>query len=414
MSTRIVSGSRGSAASSGEQLECGFLTASGYWAAKRRRPAARTLSDRELLPVLERLHAANYGVYGVRKMWWLLNREGHQVGRDRVARLMRQAGLHGVVRGRKIFTTRTDTADHRPDDLVQRRFTAPAPNRMWVADLTCVRTWAGFCYVAFVVDVYSRMIVGWAASATMRTEDLPLVALETAAWARTGSLDQLIHHSDRGSQYLSIRYTDRLAELGITGSVGSRGDSFDNALAETVNGLFKPELVKRRGPWRSVEQVELATLEWVDWWNHRRLHSALGGRSPAEHETSTIKINSRLSWPQPHKPDFTEPSAIQQLHQSQSRPLPPMTPRGTSQEGGQNTTRVNHHPAQPCQPSPGTGQADSAGTAEYASCVDQGPASPASGVYPPSVPPSFRSRGCWARALLVRLKLIRTPSRRTS
>ena len=270
----------------GAQLECGFLTASGYWAAKRREPAARTLSDRELLPIIERLHAANYGVYGVRKMWWLLNREGHQVGRDHVARLMRAAGLRGVVRGRKVFTTRADDRDQRPDDLVQRRFTAVAPNRLWVADLTYVRTWAGFCYVAFVVDVYSRMIVGWAASSTMRTEDLPLVALETAAWTRVGSLHQLIHHSDRGSQYLSVRYTDRLAELGVTGSVGSRGDSFDNALAETVNGLYKTELIRRRGPWRSVEQVELATLEWVDWWNHRRLHTALGGMSPAEYETA--------------------------------------------------------------------------------------------------------------------------------
>ena len=269
----------------GEQLECGFMTASGYWAAKRRPPAARTFSDRDLIELIERLHAANYGVYGVRKMWWLLNREGHQVGRDQVARLMRQAGLRGVVRGRRPFTTVSDPADRRPDDLVQRRFTAAAPNRLWVADLTYVRTWAGFCYVAFVVDVYSRMIVGWAASATMRTEDLPLVALETAAWARVGSLNQLIHHSDRGSQYLSIRYTDRLAELGITGSVGSRGDSFDNALAETVNGLFKTELIKRRGPWRTVEQVELATLEWVDWWNQRRLHSALAGLSPADYET---------------------------------------------------------------------------------------------------------------------------------
>jgi putative transposase len=270
----------------GAQLACGFLTASGYWAAKRREPAARTFSDRELLPIIERLHAENYGVYGVRKMWWLLNREGHPVGRDQVARLMRAAGLRGVVRGRKVFTTRADDRDQRPDDLVQRRFTAAAPNRLWVSDLTYVRTWAGFCYVAFVVDVFSRMIVGWAASSTMRTEDLPLVALETAAWTRVGSLHQLIHHSDRGSQYLSVRYTDRLAELGVTGSVGSRGDSFDNALAETVNGLFKTELIRRRGPWRSVEQVELATLEWVDWWNQRRLHTALGGMSPAEYETA--------------------------------------------------------------------------------------------------------------------------------
>jgi putative transposase len=270
----------------GRELACGFLTASGYWAAKRRPPAARTLNDRQLTVVIEQRHAANFGVYGVRKMWWLLNREGHQVGRDRVARLMRTAGLRGVVRGRKVFTTRANDRDQRPEDLVQRRFTAAAPNRLWVADLTYVRTWAGFCYVAFVVDVYSRMIVGWAASSTMRTEDLPLVALETAAWTRTGSLQQLIHHSDRGSQYLSIRYTDRLAELGIIGSVGSRGDSFDNALAETVNGLFKTELIKRRGGWRSVEQVELATLEWVEWWNQRRLHTALGARSPAEFEAA--------------------------------------------------------------------------------------------------------------------------------
>jgi putative transposase len=269
----------------GDQFACGFITGSGYWAAKRRPPSARTLSDRHLLPIIEALHATNFGVYGTRKMWWLLTREGHRVGRDRVARLMRQAGLRGVVRGRKPFTTVTDPVDHRPEDLVQRRFSAPAPNRLWVADLTYVRTWSGFCYVAFVVDVYSRMIVGWAASRTIRTEDLPLVALETAAWARTGSLNQLVHHSDRGSQYLSIRYTDRLAELGITGSVGSKGDSFDNALAETVNGLYKTELIKRRGPWRTMEQVELATLEWVDWWNQHRLHTALGGLSPTEYET---------------------------------------------------------------------------------------------------------------------------------
>ena len=219
----------------GEQLACGFLTASGYWAAKRREPAARTLSDREL-PIIERLHATNYGVYGVRKMWWLLNREGHQVGRDQVARLMRAAGLRGVVRGRKPFTTVSDPTDQRPDDLVQRRFTAPAPNRLWVADLTYVRTWAGFCYVAFVVDVYSRMIVGWATSSTMRTEDLPLVALETAAWARVGSPDQLIHHSDRGSQGGFNRSSQHLDRGGADGATGGVDDDGDRAAGDALAG----------------------------------------------------------------------------------------------------------------------------------------------------------------------------------
>ena len=220
----------------GEQLECGFMTASGYWAAKRRQPAARTLSDRELMPIIERLHEANYGVYGVRKMWWLLNREGHQVGRDRVARLMRAAGLRGAVRGRKVFTTRADGRDQRPDDLVQRRFTAAAPNRLWVADLTYVRTWAGFCYVAFVVDVFSRMIVGWATSPTMRTEDLPLVALETAAWARVGSLHQLIHHSDRGSQGGFNRSSQHLDRGGADGATGGVDDDGDGAAGDAVAG----------------------------------------------------------------------------------------------------------------------------------------------------------------------------------
>ena len=220
----------------GEQLECGFMTASGYWAAKRRPLAARMISDRELLPVIERLHAENYGVYGTRKMWWLLHKHGHQVGRDRVARLMRQAGLHGVVRGRKPFTTVSDPTDNRPDDLVQRRFSAAAPNRLWVADLTYVRTWAGFCYVAFVVDVYSRMIVGWATSSTMRTDDLPLVALETAAWTRVGSLHQLIHHSDRGSQGGFNRSSQHLDRGGADGATGGVDDDGDRAAGDAVAG----------------------------------------------------------------------------------------------------------------------------------------------------------------------------------
>jgi len=197
---------------------------------------------------------------------------------------MRALGIHGVMRGAKRHTTTPDPTDQRPADLVKRDFTAPAPNRLWVADLTYVATWAGFCYTAFVIDAYSRAIVGWRVATTLRAE-LALDALEMAIWTRQDTgLDDLVHHSDRGVQYLSVRSTQRLADQGAVASVGSKGDSYDNALAEAVNGLYKAELIGPRGPWRTATQVELATLEWVQWWNQHRLHGALDHIPPAEHE----------------------------------------------------------------------------------------------------------------------------------
>jgi putative transposase len=244
------------------------------------------MRDDELRAEISRVHRSNYGVYGVEKVWRQLNRERISVGRDQVARLMRSLGLAGAVRGKRARTTVPSDAGARPADLVDRKFTAPAPNRLWVADLTYVSTWSGFAYVAFVVDVFSRYIVGWRVSTSLRT-DLALDALEMAIWTRqAATLAGLVHHSDRGVQYLSIRYTERLADEGAVTSVGSKGDSYDNALAETINGLYKTELIRRRGPWRTAEQVELATAEWVDWWNQRRLHSAAGHTSPAEFEAA--------------------------------------------------------------------------------------------------------------------------------
>ncbi len=260
------------------------IAPSSYDAAKTRPPSPRTLCDGELKLEIKRVYKANFEVYGAAKIWHQLAREGIQVGRDQVARLMRALGIRGVVRGKPRRTTTPDPADQRPADLVQRDFSAPAPNRLWVADLTYVATWAGFCYAAFVIDAYSRAIVGWRVATTLRAE-LALDALEMAIWARHGAaLDDLVHHSDRGSQYLSVRYSQRLADEGAVTSVGSKGDSYDNALAEAVNGLYKAELVGPRGPWRTATQVELATLAWVGWWNQRRLHGALDHLSPAEYE----------------------------------------------------------------------------------------------------------------------------------
>jgi putative transposase len=255
------------------------------YAASSRPPSARALRDAEHKVEIKRVYKEHFQVYGARKVWRQLHREGIVVGRDRVARLMRELGIGGVVRGKPRRTTiPAQTAEQRPADLVERDFTAPAPNRLWVADLTYVATWAGFAYVALVIDAFSRMIVGWRVATTLRAT-LALDALEMAIWARQHEdLDGLVHHSDRGGQYLAIRYTQRLAEEGAVASVGSRGDSYDNALAEAVNGLYKAELIGRRGPWRSAEQVELATLEWVSWWNQRRLHGAIGDIPPAEHE----------------------------------------------------------------------------------------------------------------------------------
>jgi putative transposase len=257
-----------------------------YFAAKARPQSARAARDDELKPQIERVHRENFGVYGVDKVWAQLNREAIPVARCTVTRLMRDLGLRGVVRGKPKFTTIAGDAADRPRDLVDRNFTATAPNRLWVADLTYVRTWSGFVYVAFITDVFSRMIVGWQASRSLRS-DLALDALEQAIWARSKAgqkLQELVHHSDRGVQYLSIRYTERLAETTAVNSVGSKGDSYDNALAETMNGLYKAELVRNRGPWRGLDDLEFATLEWVDWFNNRRLFEAHGHIPPAEYE----------------------------------------------------------------------------------------------------------------------------------
>lgn len=256
---------------------------STYWARLVRPPSDRSIKDAQLTPEIKRVYEGNYEVYGAPKVWRQLNREGIKVAKCTVERLMRIAGLQGAIRGKKHKTTTPNDAAPRPDDLVTRNFCANRPNRLWVADLTYVRTWSGRCYVALVIDVFSRFIVGWALATHLRTE-LPLEALEMAIWRRDSNLEGLVHHSDRGSQYTSICYTERLDEAGIAPSVGSVGDSYDNALAESTIGLFKTELINKRGPWRTPEQVELATLEWIDWWNHIRLHEAIGNIPPAEKE----------------------------------------------------------------------------------------------------------------------------------
>lgn len=246
------------------------------------RLSARAQRDAWLRVEIERVWKQNRRVYGAHKVWCQLKREGFTVARCTVERLMREMGLRGVVRGRKPKTTIPDEVADRPLDLVDRDFTATRPNQLWVADLTYVATWAGFVYVAFVIDVYSRMIVGWRVSKSLRS-DLALDALEQALHARRDT-DGLIHHSDRGVQYVSIRYTERLAEAGIEPSVGSRGDSYDNAMAETIIGLFKTEVIHLLGPWRGIDHVEIETLIWVDWFNNRRLLEPIGNIPPVEFE----------------------------------------------------------------------------------------------------------------------------------
>lgn len=264
--------------------DSGFITARGYRAAKTRPLSARRLSDELLGAEIARLHEANYGVYGVRKMHRAMLRQGWAIGRDRTGRLMGGLGLAGARQSKKVFTTRPDPAGQRPTDLVERRFTAIAPRQLWVADVTYVRTWSGFAYVAFITDVFSRRIVGFNVASTLKADILPLRALDMAAFAAGGDLTGLTHHSDHGSNYMAMVYTDRIVELGAKPSTGTVGDSYDNALAEAVNGRYKTELIRRRGPWRTVEQVELATLEWVWWWNNARLHGELDHRTPAEVE----------------------------------------------------------------------------------------------------------------------------------
>jgi len=262
---------------------------SAYWrhAARQRDPSLRSARARReefLIPNIQRVWQANFQVYGADKVWRQLQREGIQVARCTVERLMRRLGLRGVRRGKVVQTTFGDTAAPCPLDRVNRQFKADRPNQLWVSDFTYVSTWAGFVYVAFVIDVFARRIVGWRVSRSMRT-DFVLDALEQALYARQPERNaNLIHHSDRGSQYVSIRYTERLAEAGIEPSVGSKGDSYDNALAETINGLYKTELIHRRAPWKTAESLELATLEWVTWFNHQRLLEPIGYIPPAEAE----------------------------------------------------------------------------------------------------------------------------------
>jgi putative transposase len=250
------------------------------------RRSARAKRDDELRAVIRRIWTEHHQVYGPRKVWRQMGREKLRVARCRVRRLMREMGLTGAVRGRAWVTTTqaSPVATERPADLVDRQFTATRPNQLWVADLTYVATWRGFVYVAFVIDIFARRIVGWRVSSSLAT-DFVLDALDQAIYDRcSATTGDLVHHSDRGTQYLSMRYTERLADAGIEPSVGSRGDSYDNALAESVIGLFKTEVIRRKGPWRHLEAVEFATLDWVDWFNHRRLLEPIGYVPPAEYE----------------------------------------------------------------------------------------------------------------------------------
>ena len=265
------------------------IAPSTYYEHRDRAPSRREVRDEALKVHIERIHAANYGVYGARKMWLTLNREGIAVARCTVERLMAELGLTGAVRGKSKRTTVADPAAVRPADLVQRRFGPPAPNRLWVADLTYVSTWSGFAYVAFVVDAYARRILGWRVASTMATS-MVLDSIEQAIWTRQkeGVIDfkDVVHHTDRGAQYTSIRFTERLAEADIQPSVGAVGSSYDNALAETINGLYKTELIKPNKPWRTIEEVELATARWVAWFNGHRLYEYCGDIPPVELEAA--------------------------------------------------------------------------------------------------------------------------------
>jgi putative transposase len=274
------------------------IAPSTYYDAASRPPSPRAVRDEQLKAAITRVYEDNYGVYGARKAWLALNRAGIPVARCTVERLMRELGLAGARRGKPKRTTVADPAAARPADLVKRRFSPPAPDRLWVADFTYVPTWSGMVYVAFVIDAYSRRILGWRAATSMRT-NLVLDALEQALWGRRregrGSLAGLVHHTDAGSQYTSIAFTERLAAAGAQPSVGTVGDAYDNALAESVIGLYKTELIKSQGPWRTADQVELATLDYVDWFNHRRLFETCGDIPPAELETARYRQNTSLA-----------------------------------------------------------------------------------------------------------------------
>jgi len=258
---------------------------STYYAARNRPLSARALRDAVMIPILVALWTTNRKLYGAHKLWKAARRAGHDIGRDQVARLMRHAGIEGVTRQRRVRTTRPDPTAQRHPDLVNRDFTATAPNQLWVVDLTFVATWAGVAYVCFLTDAFTRMLVGWRVASHMRA-DMVLDALEMARWRRGTRLEGLVSHSDAGSQFTSIRYGERLDEIGAVPSIGSVGDSFDNALAETVNGLYKTEVIygPDQGPWRTIEEVELATLSWVHWYNTQRLHGYLNHVPPTEYE----------------------------------------------------------------------------------------------------------------------------------
>ncbi|WP_235005928.1 IS3 family transposase [Nocardiopsis sp. JB363] len=259
---------------------------STYYAAKSRAPSLRSRTDEVTTAKIHQVHADNYDVYGARKVHAELNRQGHRVARCTVQRLMKRAGLCGIARTKQPRTTTGSRASDTRPDLVERAFTADAPNQLWVADITYIRTFAGWVYAAFVIDVHSRRVVGWQVARSLHT-NLALDALEMAVWNRSHvgrRIDGLIHHSDRGVQYLAVRYTQRLAEAGAVASVGTTGDSYDNALAEAFNSLFKAELIRNRGPWKSLDEVEIAVAEYIDWFNHRRLHGEIGLVPPAEFE----------------------------------------------------------------------------------------------------------------------------------
>jgi len=261
-----------------------------YYAAKDRAPSKRALSDQVMTEKIHVIHASNYGVYGVRKVHAELLRNGERVARCTVERLMKIEGLRGIRRTKGSRTTIPGPLADRPADLVERRFTATAPDCLWVADITYVRTFSGWVYAAFVIDVFARRVVGWQLSTSLHT-DLALDALEMGLWSRRRAgrdLSQLIHHSDRGVQYRAIRYTERLADAEAVASVGSKGDSYDNALAEAFNSLFKAELIRNRGPWRGVNDLEIATAEYIDWFNHRRLHGEIGYRPPVKVENEFL------------------------------------------------------------------------------------------------------------------------------
>jgi putative transposase len=264
------------------------IAPSTYYAARVRPKSVRKVRDEELMKEIQRVYDENYKVYGARKIWRQLHRDGIEVGRGRVERLMRRLGLAGAVRGKTVRTTISDKDGVRAADLVKRQFTAGAPNRLWVADFTYVATWAGTVYTAFAIDVFSRKIVGWTCSISKETAlvlDAIDIGLHNRDYRPTDDAEKLIHHSDAGSQYTSFRFTQHLIDSGIDASIGTVGDALDNALAESTIGLYKTELIKPHGPWHNKNEVEIATAAWVEWYNNRRLHEACGYRPPTEFET---------------------------------------------------------------------------------------------------------------------------------